>query len=126
MNEYLAGLLTVPAILLLLALAGAAVFGTWLLLEKWAASRWRKLEPIQMPEALGGELNLWTLGHLGLRGAYASVILAGAHVRSLRVGSAAVMIAWGKPDKKTARTIGNALSRSLVEVAQEEAGAARV
>ena len=121
MNDYWAGLLTIPAILLLLALAGIAVFGAWLLLEKWSASRWRKLEPIHMPEALGGELKLWTQGQLGLRGSYASVILAGAHVRSLRIGSAAVMIAWGKPDKKTARTIGNALSRSLVEVVKEEA-----
>ena len=121
MSEFWWGVLALPLIALALSAAIASVFGSWLLLEKWSASRWRKLEPIRMPEALGGEMKLWSAGDVGLRGSFASVILAGGQVRTLRIGSAALFIAWGKPDKANSRKIQRALSRALIEVAKESA-----
>lgn len=121
MSEFWWGVLALPLIALALSAAVAAVFGSWLLLEKWSASRWRKLEPVKMPEALGGELKLWTMGDLGLRGAFASVVLAGAQVRMLRVGSAAIFITWGKSGKAESRKIQAALRTALYDIAKEEA-----
>lgn len=119
MSEFWWGVLALPLIALAIAAGVAAIFGSWLLLEKWSASRWRKLEPINMPRAIGKEMGLWTAGEIGLRGAFASVILAGGEVRSLRLGSAALFLAWGKPDKANSRKIQRALSKALLEVAKE-------
>lgn len=121
MSEFWWGVLALPLIALAVAAAVAAVFGSWLLLEQWSAARFRKLEPIKMPEALGGEMELWTMGDLGLRGAFASVILSGAQVRTLRLGSAALFLAWGKPDKAATKKIQKALQRTLHEIAKEQA-----
>jgi len=121
MNEFWWGVLALPLIALALSAAVASVFGAWLLLEKWSASRWRKLEAVKMPEALGGEMKMWTMGDLGLRGSFASVILSGGQVRTLRVGSAAIFIAWGKPDKADSRKINTALRNALYEVAKQDA-----
>jgi hypothetical protein len=119
-TEFWWGVLALPLIALALSAAAAAVFGTWLLLEKWSAGRYRKLEPVQMPEAVGGELKLWTMGDLGLRGAFASVVLSGGQVRMLRLGSAALILAWGKPDSQDTKKIQRALQRALQEVAKED------
>lgn len=121
MSEFWWGVLALPLIALTLAAAVAALFGSWLLLEKWAESRWRKLQPVNLPEALGGELNLWTAGDLGLRGSFASVILAGGNVRMLRLGPAAMFFAWGKPDKANSRMIQTALRNALHDVAKDAA-----
>ena len=119
MTEFWWGILALPLIALALAAAIAALFGSWLLLEKWSAGRFRKLEPVRMPEALGGEMQIWTQGDLGLRGGFASVILAGGEVRTLRLGSAALFLAWGKPDKAESRKIQRALLKALLEIAKD-------
>lgn len=119
MSEFWWGVLALPLIAIAIASAVAAIFGSWLLLENWSAARFRKLEPVKMPEALGGEMKLWSQGDLGLRGGFASVILAGGQVRSLRLGSAALILAWGKPDKVESRKIQRALTNALIEVAKE-------
>lgn len=119
MNAFWWGVLALPLAALTLTAVVAAVFGSWLLLEKWSAHRWRKLEPVKLPEVLGGELELWTAGDLGPRGSSASTILAGARVRMLRLGAGAIFFAWGKPDVATARKIQTALRNALLEVAKE-------
>ena len=43
MNAFWWGVLALPLAVLALAAVVAAVFGSWLLLEKWSAYRWRKL-----------------------------------------------------------------------------------
>ena len=121
MSAFWWGVLALPLAALTLAAVVAAVFGSWLLLEKWSAYRWRKLEPIKLPEALSGELELWTSGDLGSRGSSAATILAGARVRMLRLGSGAVFFAWGRPDFANARKIQTALRNALLEVAKEQA-----
>jgi len=120
-SEFWWGVLALPVIALALAAVSAAVFGGWLLIEKWSAGRYRKLEPVRMPEAIGGELKLWTMGEMGLRGTFASVVLSGGQVRTLRLGSAALFIAWGKPDRRDAKKMQRALQNALQEVAKEEA-----
>jgi len=121
MSEFWWGVLALPIIALAIAAGVAAIFGSWLLLEKWTASRWKKLEPVRLPEAIGGELKMWTMGDLGLRGSFASVVLAGGQVRTLRIGSAAIFFAWGKPDEAATRKIQTALRNALYEVAKEDA-----
>jgi hypothetical protein len=54
-----------------------------------------------------------------MRGAFASVILAGGQVRSLRLGSAALFLAWGKPNSADTKKIQKALRNALYEVAKE-------
>lgn len=120
MTDFWWGVLALPLIALTLAAAIAAVFGSWLLLEKWARGRYRKLEPIKWPEDIGAEMNLWTMGDLGQRGTAASTILAGAHVRMLRLGSGAVFFAWGKPKVATGRKIQTALRNALLDVTKAE------
>lgn len=121
MNDFWWGFFALPLTALVLAAAAAAIFGSWLLVENWSKSRYRKLEPIKWPEELGGELKLWTAADLGHRGTAASTILAGAHVRMLRLGSGAVFFAWGKPEVPTGRKILRALQKAVSEIAKEEA-----
>ena len=121
MSEFWWGVLALPIIALAIAAAVAALFGSWLLLEKWEAGRWRKLEPVKMPEEIGSEMKLWTQGDIGLRGSFASVVLAGGQVRTLRIGSAALFLAWGKPEPAASRKINNALKNALLEVAKQDA-----
>lgn len=120
MSDFWWGVLALPLIALTLAAAIAALFGSWLLLEKWATFRYRKLEPITWPEELGGETALWTAGDLGHRGTTAATILAGAHVRRLRLGSGVAIFAWGKPEVRIGRKIHKALQKALVEVTKAE------
>lgn len=121
MTEFCWGVLALPLIALAVAAAAAAVFGGWLLVEKCFEGRWKKLNPVSLPEAIGdSEMRLWSAGDLGIRGAFASVILAGGKVRGLRLGSAALFFAWGKNDDKDARMIQKALRDALFEVAKAE------
>lgn len=121
MTEFWWGVLALPIIALAVAAAAAAVFGGWLLVEKWFEGRWKKLNAVSLPEAIGdSEMRLWTSGDLGIRGAFASVILSGGQVRGLRLGSAALFFAWGKNDDKDSRMIQRALRDALFEVAKAE------
>jgi len=125
MTEFWWGVLALPIIAAAVAVAAGAVFGAWLLVEKWFEGRWKRLKPVSLPEAIGdSEMRLWTSGDLGMRGAFASVILAGGKVRGLRLGSAALFFAWGKNDGKDSRMIQKALRNALFEVvkAEREAG----
>ena len=121
MNEFWQGVLALPLIALIASAAVAALFGSWLLLEKWTAFRYRKLDPIKWPEVLNGEMELWTAGDLGHRGTTAATILAGAHVRRLRLGSGVVIFAWGKPEFAVGRKTHKALQKALFDVAKEDA-----
>lgn len=120
MSDFWWGVLALPLIALVVAAAAAALFGSWLLLEKWTASRYRKLEPVELPEAFNQERDFWTAGDLGKRGAVASIVLAGGNVHMLRIGSGAIFFAGGKPDKANSRMIQRALQKALLDVAKAE------
>ena len=78
MNDYWAGFLTIPAVLLLVALVGAALFGSWLLLEKWATHRLTKLPPVKVTQKSsrpGAKFQLRTATNLGGRGIFAALLL---------------------------------------------------
>lgn len=120
MSDFWWGVLALPLGALTLSAAVAALFGSWLLLEKWATSRWRKLEPVKLPEAFAKDLDFWTVGDLGKRGAFASIVLAGGTVRMLRIGSGAIFLVGGKPDEANSRMIQRALQKALLDVAKAE------
>lgn len=121
MNDFWWGVLALPLIALTLSAAVAALFGSWLLLEKWATSRFRKLEPVKLPEVFNQDKDFWTVGDLGKRGAFASVVLAGGTVHMLRIGSGAIFLVGGKPEIANSRKIQRALQVALLEVAKETA-----
>lgn len=121
MSEFWWGVLALPLIALAVAASAGAVFGAWLLVEKWFEMRWLKLKPVELPEAIGrGEMQLWSAGDLGVRGSFSSVMLSGGKVRGIRIGTGAIFFAWGKHDTKKARTIQTALRNALYEVVKEE------
>ena len=119
MSDFWWGFFALPLTALTIAAAAAAIFGSWLLIENWSKARYRKLEPIEWPEELGGELELWTAGDLGHRGTTAATILAGAHVRRIRIGTGVAIFAWGKPEFGVGRKIHKTLQRALSEIAKE-------
>lgn len=123
MSEFWWGVLALPIIVAAVAGAACLGFGAWLLIEKWFVGRYRKLEPIRFSEAFGDDHKFWTVASLGLRGGIASLILAGAHARLVKFGSAAVVIIWGKPDGRATRRINTALTNAMTEVSKTEDGA---
>jgi hypothetical protein len=79
MNDYWAGLLTIPAVLLLVALTGTALFGAWTVFEKWAEHRLTKLPPAKVTQSLNTRSNakfkLRSKTELGGRGIFAALFL---------------------------------------------------
>jgi hypothetical protein len=124
MSEFWWGVLALPLIAAALGVAAIALFGGWLLLEKWYESRFRKLESISLPEELSGRLSsIWTLGNSGARGAVASNVLTRPHAFMFQpiMGGCALVFVAGKPDIKLVHTVNRAIDKALLDVAKEDA-----
>lgn len=120
-EDFIRGLIALPALVLALALVVIAVLGAWLLIEKWWILRWQKLEPVRWPEELGAEFKFWSAGDLGRRGGLASLILTSGKGRVLKVGPAALIFTWGKADVQRARKLNAAMLNALQAEAKKEA-----
>lgn len=122
MSEFWWGVLALPLIALVAAVGVAAVFGGWLLLEKWYEHRFNKMKPISLPRSIGGrKLEMWTLGDLGQRGRIAANVLTRPHAFMFQVfvGGGALIYVGGTPSLAAVNTVDRSLSRAVQEVAKE-------
>lgn len=79
MSDYWTGFITIPAVLLLMALVATALFGAWLLFEKWATHRLQKLPPVKVTRKShrpGAKFQLRSATDLGGRGIFAALLLS--------------------------------------------------
>ncbi|ACL42289.1 hypothetical protein Achl_4338 (plasmid) [Pseudarthrobacter chlorophenolicus A6] len=124
MSDFWWGVLALPIVVVMLAVAASAFFGAWLLYEKWSAGRWARLQEIRVPEKVGrnGGFQTWTAAHSGNRGGYLSMLLAGGRGFRFRLTPriAVLFVSAGKTDIERAKIIRRALDSALEEAARSQ------
>jgi hypothetical protein len=126
-DAYWAGLLTIPLILLALAIAVAAIFGAWIVIEKWAERRLQKLPEVRITRLSGGpgdKFRTRTITDLGGRGRFAALLLTIDKAWFFKIGpNTGLALIHGKGNQSyDTRFMTNALQAAVhaAAVAQEE------
>lgn len=122
MSDYWIGFLTIPAVLLLVALVAAALFGAWLLFEKWARHRLSNLPPVKVTRNLGGRMPLRTATELGGRGIFAALLLSVDKAWFFQLGpNTGIGILHGKGNQEyDTKFMHEAITKAVHEAAKEE------
>lgn len=130
-NQFLMGVLALPVLAVIIAAAVAAVFGAWVVLEKWRSGRYGKLaRPAEWPTKSRhnepGQRPVMFLGrpaHLGDRGKAGASILTWPHLVFFQIlPGAALMFVWGglKTDPKLRGNMERALRKAMEDINDEE------
>ena len=126
MDNFWFGLLALPVLAIAVAAAAAALFGSWLLYEKWAKGRGLKLQEVQMPTTVSAKFDVTTLPDFNGRDVFASLVLTSRKVRFLRLtddtGIILVSNRHGDRIGKNTRMLRQALNDALLALHKKEAG----
>jgi hypothetical protein len=120
MSEFWWGVLSLPIIAVAVAAAASAVFGGWLLIEKWSIGRWHKISAAETPHMCGTpKFPMWAAPNLGRLGAYTSLMAAGARGFDISIGAgkAIIFVSATAKDAQRARLISRAIERAMIDIA---------
>lgn len=124
MTEFWWGILALPLIALSVAAAAAALFGAWLLYEKWVGGRLEQLAPIDIASAIGSsKFPLRTATRLGARGRLATMMLLANKAGYFRVSpnlAIAFVTVQGIREPKEIRAVQTAIEKTIDDLTEQD------
>jgi hypothetical protein len=124
-DDYWAGMFTIPAVLLAIAVAVSALLGAWIIVEKWAEGRLQKLPEVRITRLLGGpgdKFRTRTVTDLGGRGRFAALFLTIDKAWFFKIGpNTGITVIHGKGNQNyDTRFMGNAIRDAVYKAVQAQ------